>query len=101
MYFAAYVQNGGSSVAGLYGTVGAAGAIGNSYAGDILQIRDSEGTYYHTYIVTTADLSSSPRTNAQLWVSAHTANRNNENLYAVLGAGQSNLRLIVITGNKY
>lgn len=78
-----------------------AGDVSNAEVGDIIQIRKLEnGTwrYYHTYVVDDVDGTSGNRTNANIWVSAHTTDRFRERLDTIIGSSQSNLRLIEILG---
>lgn len=44
---------------------------------------------------------SGSRTNGNYYVCAHTANRRNETLQSFLGSGQSNLRLLTVSGSYY
>ena len=82
---------------GLRGFVISTGDLSETRVGDILQIKDSSGTYYHTYIVNSVTGSEGNRTNSDIWVCAHSANRRNEQLSTIIGSSQSNMRLIRIT----
>lgn len=99
--FKSYVEAGGEDKDGLVGATGAAGNMGNGYAGDMVHIRNSSGSWYHTYIIVQATGTSGSRTNANYYVCAHSANRRNETLQSILGSGQSNLRLLTVSGSYY
>lgn len=99
--FKSYVEAGGADKDGLVGATGAAGNMGNGYAGDMVHIRNSSGEWYHTYIIVQATGTSGSRTNGNYYVCAHTANRRNETLQSFLGSGQSNLRLLTVSGSYY
>lgn len=98
--FAEYVDNGGSNILGLYGSVGSKGNIANGYAGDIVQICNSSGTWYHTYIIVQANGTSGSRGLSDYYICAHTTNRNNEQMSSFLGSA-ANLRLVKVTGSYY
>ncbi|WP_298021655.1 amidase domain-containing protein [uncultured Dysosmobacter sp.] len=99
--FKSYIEDGGADKDGLVGATGKAGSMANGCAGDMVHIRDSDGVWYHTYIIVQATGTSGSRTNANYYVCAHSANRRNETLQSILGAGQSNLRLLTISGSYY
>lgn len=102
-YFTNYVAAGNSTKPGLYGAVGETGAIANCYAGDALQICRSASAedYYHTYLIVKATYTNGVRTNDDLWVCAHTSNRNNELLSEIIGSSQSKLRAVAISGSYW
>lgn len=97
--FANYVAAGGSSVDGLYGSVGSKGSIANGYAGDIIQVYNGSG-YHHSYIIDQATGTSGSRTLSNFYVTAHTTNRKHE-LLSNIFSSSNNLRIIAITGNRY
>ena len=100
--FSDYLESGGSNKAGLYGTLGNVGSIANAYAGDLLQIchSASQEDYYHTYIISRASGTSGSRGTNNLWVCAHTTDRNNELLSEIVGSA-SLLRVVVISGSYW
>lgn len=100
--FSDYIDDGGSGTDGLYGTLGKVGSIANAYAGDLLQIckSASKEDYYHTYIISRAEGSSGSRTVDNLWVCAHTTDRNHELLSEVVGSAKL-LRVVVISGSYW
>lgn len=68
--------------------------------GDTIQI--TNGTrYYHTYVVSAVTGTLGARTNSDIWVCAHTANRYNERFDIVWGSSQTNTRNIRILGAFY
>ena len=101
--FSEYVKAGNSTKPGLYGKVGETGEIANCYAGDALQLCYSakKEDYYHTYLIVKATYTNGVRTNDDLWVCAHTANRNNELLSEVVGDSQATLRAVAISGSYW
>lgn len=86
-----YVNNGGSYILGLCGTI----YSGVAYAepGDVIQIRDNSG-YYHSYVVTRVTGEAGSRDRTDIYISSHTTDRLDEQL----GVASSNCRTIAVDG---
>lgn len=80
---------------GVFGSI-TTGSVANTEKGDIIQIKNSSGTWYHTYIVDYVSGTYGSRTSSNIWVCAHTTNRNHTQL-STLGIAVSNMRLIKIS----
>lgn len=96
-YFDDYINNGGYQIEGPYGWIYQSN-LSYTEAGDIIQVKDSSGTYYHTYVVDQVQGTAGARTTSDIWVSAHTLNRRHNLLSSIFGSNQSNLRNIRIIG---
>ena len=92
--FATYISNGGSTVEGPSGTINT-NNLSYAKVGDTIQIYNGS-SWYHTYIVNAVTGTSGSRTNSNIWVCAHTANRNNQRLDTIIGNSQNNTRNIRI-----
>ena len=86
---------------GIYGVRYLKGKIANAQKGDVVQICDSNGTWYHSYIISSVTGTYGSRTLSNINICAHTSNRRNENLANVIGASSTNFRLIRISGTRY
>ena len=95
-YFAPYIDAGGYGYEGPFGNMGSAGDVSDAEIGDIIQIRDGSGVWYHTFVVDYVDGTAGSRANSNIWVSAHTTDRHSERLDTIVGSSQSNLRLVEI-----
>jgi hypothetical protein len=80
---------------GVFGSV-VTGSVKNTEVGDIIQIKNTSGVWYHTYVVDAVDGTYGSRTPSNIWVSAHTVNRKHEKL-STLGLSESNMRLVKIS----
>ena len=98
--FAAYVDDGGYQIAGLFGAVGSRGAVANGDPGDIIHLyRTSDGQWYHSMFIVDVTGTSGYRTNADYYVCAHTSNRRNETMESILGSSYTDYRLVTISGS--
>ena len=86
---------------GIYGVRYLKGKIANAQKGDVVQICDSNGTWYHSYIISSVTGTYGSRTLSNINICAHTSNRRNENLANVIGASSTNFRLMRISGTRY
>lgn len=99
--FRDYVVSESEGLDGIYGIRYAKGNVKKAQKGDVIQIHDSNGIWYHSYIINSVTGTYGQRTINNIFVCAHTANRRNENLAAILGANATNLRLVRINGIRY
>ena len=99
--FRDYVVPKSDNLEGIYGVRYAQGNAAKAQKGDAVQICDSSGTYYHTYIVSGVTGTYGERTISNLKICAHTCNRRNENLGTVLGASCTAFRVVRINGTRY
>ena len=86
---------------GIYGVRYAKGSIAKAQKGDVVQICDSSGSWYHSYIISSVTGTYGSRTLSNINICAHTSNRRNENLANVIGADSTNFRLLRINGTRY
>lgn len=80
--FANYISSGGTTTLGLYGHIFS--GVLYADAGDLIQIRDSSGSYSHTYVVVYVTGEAGERTPADIYVSAHTYDRAYELLSTIV-----------------
>ena len=99
--FRNYVVSESEGEEGIYGIRYAVGNAEKAQKGDIIQIRNSSGTWHHSYVINNVTGTYGSRTISNLYVCAHTTNRKNENLSIVLGGDTANFRLIRINGTRY
>lgn len=99
--FRNYVVSEANGEDGIYGVRYLKGKIANAQKGDVVQICDSNGTWYHSYIISSVTGTYGSRTLSNINICAHTSNRRNENLANVIGASSTNFRLIRISGTRY
>lgn len=99
--FRNYVVSESDGKEGIYGVRYAVGNAAKAQKGDIIQIRNSSGTWYHSYVINNVTGTYGSRTISNLYICAHTTNRRNENLSIVLGGDSANFRLIRINGTRY
>lgn len=80
-----------------YGIFGSStqGSVANAEPGDIVQIKDSSGVWYHTYVVYSVNGTYGSRTPSNIWICAHTTNRRNVQL-STLGIALADMRLVKI-----
>ncbi len=99
--FRDYVVSESDGLDGIYGVRYLPGHAEKAQKGDVIQIKNSAGEWYHSYIINSVTGTYGSRTIDNLNVCAHTANRRNENLGAILGSNATNFRLIRINGTRY
>lgn len=99
--FRNYIAKEADNKIGVYGIRYAKGNIEKAQKGDVVQICDSSGTWYHSYIISGVTGTYGARTLSDIKICAHTSNRRNENLANVIGANSTNFRLIRISGTRY
>ena len=99
--FRNYIAKEADNKTGLYGIRYAKGNIEKAQKGDVVQICDSSGTWYHSYIISSVTGTYGSRTLSDIKICAHTSNRRNETLSNVIGANSTNFRLIRISGTRY
>ncbi|NTU99378.1 hypothetical protein HGA64_05260 [Candidatus Falkowbacteria bacterium] len=83
--FADYVSSSSTSTRGIFGWINN-NNLSYAEVGDTIQIYSSSQGWYHTYVVNAVTGTSGSRTNSNIWVCAHTSNRNNERLDTVIGS---------------
>lgn len=94
--FANYISNGGYQIEGPNGYI-STGYLATVERGDIIQVTDGS-SWYHTYVVDMVDGTFGSRTNSNIWVSAHTLNREHNRLDTLFGSSQTSLRAVRIFG---
>lgn len=94
IYFKSYLEAGGTNVVGVDGVVYNYD-LSNAQKGDVIQIYNANNGWYHSYIVVNVTGTYGSRTNSDIYVSAHTNDRDNDQLFSIVGSSQSNLRLLV------
>lgn len=99
--FRDYIAKEADNEEGIYGIRYAKGNIEKAQKGDVVQICDSSGTWYHSYIISSVTGTYGSRTLSDIKICAHTSNRRNETLSNVIGASSTNFRLIRISGTRY
>jgi len=96
-HFDDYIDDSGYNIQGPYGTI----YSGIAYAerGDLIQIRaNSTSDYHHTYVVYGVQGTAGSRTKDDIWISAHTTDRENQKLSDFCTYSLSNMRTIHIIG---
>ena len=99
--FRNYIAKEADNKIGLYGIRYAKNNIENAQKGEVVQICDSSGTWYHSYIINKVTGTYGSRTLNDIYLCAHTSNRRNENAANVIDTKKMDFRLIRISGTRY
>lgn len=98
--FRDYIAKEADNKVGLYGVRYAKNTIAKAQKGDVVQITIN-GKWAHSYIINKVTGTYGSRTLNDIYICAHTTNRNNENGALLIDLDKMDFRLIRISGTRY